>query len=626
MARLPVYHQQGRSQTDGNRRPQRAARTRKAPLPASPEAIPQALKSVARWVCWDYATDGSEKLRKLPIAAGGDHGCNYNDPSQWRTFDAAWHEAESRGGFGLGFVFSEADDIVGIDLDGCYDDDGRLADWGRQACREFAGCYCEQTPSGKGLHFIGRADAVAGRSRVDLGGGHLGVERYSRNRWFTVTGAPVCDGDICDIRDGMSWLAKTYFATTTTTASTSTTVAPHDDDPALDAELGRVCLTRIKPSRSHATEDWLAVGYACKGTSEGLRDDWLRWSAQWPDFDRAECLDRWQRFAPNSGIGTLVHLAKQDSGASAADLRKEAAGRLGRVAGEAQEARSPQAPTFLDAIAQWDQHAADPVVPTGLAPFDDATQGGLPRGALTGLVAPPGCGKSALALQLVLGALRRDRELRAVYGLGEMMLRDVAQRYAAVGAAVYGLPVVTMLEARNRHPRARDVLVRLGNDMGDRMSFVESPLSVSAMRAEVEMSGAKLLVVDFLQLVRGVGASQVEQIDIVIAELQNLAVSLDVAVIVISSMSKAAGQQTAAHQWGRGSASIGYALALLYVAEVDEHPQPDGTINIHWACRKARSIERQDIDLVFDGAVQTFMPSIRPVEAFASHAPAESEW
>lgn len=281
--------------------------------------------------------------------------------------------------------------------------------------------------------------------------------------------------------------------------------------------------------------------------------------------------------------------------------------------------------TFLDAIAQWDQHSSDPVVPTGLQPFDDATQGGLPRGALTGLVAPPGCGKSALALQLVLGALHQDPDLRAVYGLGEMMLRDVAARYAAVGAAIYGMPVVTMHEARNRDQRARDVLVRLGLDMGERLTFVESPLTTSAMRAEVERTGAKLLVVDFLQLVRGGGLSQVEQIDGIVDELQRLAVELDVAVVVISSMAKAAGQRTAAHEWGRGSASIGYSLALLYVAEVDEHENADGTIDIRWVCRKARSIERQDVDLVFDGGTQTFMPTIRPVEAFAGHAAEESE-
>ena len=297
------------------------------------------------------------------------------------------------------------------------------------------------------------------------------------------------------------------------------------------------------------------------------------------------------------------------------------------IAGQAgdQEQSPRKVITFLDAIAQWDQHSSDPVVPTGLQPFDDATQGGLPRGALTGLVAPPGCGKSALALQLVLGALHQDPDLRGVYGLGEMMLRDVAARYAAVGAAIYGMPVVTMHEARNRDQRARDVLVRLGNDMGERLTFVESPLTTSAMRAEVERTGAKVLVVDFLQLVRGGGLSQVEQIDGIVDELQRLAVELDVAVLLISSMAKAAGQRTAAHEWGRGSASIGYSLALLYVAEVDEHENADGTTDIRWVCRKARSIERQDVDLVFDGGVQTFLPAIRPVQEFATFAPTESE-
>lgn len=282
--------------------------------------------------------------------------------------------------------------------------------------------------------------------------------------------------------------------------------------------------------------------------------------------------------------------------------------------------------TFLDCIADWDAHDTDPVVPTGLRPFDSATQGGLPRGALTGLVAPPGGRKSAFALQLVLGALHEDRELRAVYARGEMTRREIAQRYACTGAYVYDMPPVTMLQAKQRHSRARNVLVALTNDMADRLTFVEPPLTVAAMRDEVKRTGAKLLVVDYLQLTQGDGTTQVEQLDGIVDDLQRLAVEQDVAVVLISSMAKAAGQRTGAHEWGRGSGQIGYTLSLLYVAEVDEHEDVDGSVGVRWVCKKARSIQPLDIELRFDGACQTFTPIERPVEAFAGHSPAESEW
>lgn len=309
-------------------------RTKTAKLPEDAELIPEELRAIPRWVCWDFCDTGEPKLRKVPIAAGRHTGCNYNTPAQWRTFEDVWSEATRRGGLGIGFVFSDADDIVGVDLDGCYDADGKLKAWARSISREFAGAYCELTPSGQGLHYIGRADGIDGKTRIDLPEG-AGLERYSKNRWFTFTGNRVCEGEVIDIREPMKWLGETFFqpaakkAATPATANTRTT---YDDDQQLDAEVGRVCLERMSASRSHDTEDWLRVGMACKATDEALGDDWLQWSAQWSDYDEAECRDRWSRFSPQSvGIGTLVHLAKEDSGLTAVDLKNEARQRLGRM-------------------------------------------------------------------------------------------------------------------------------------------------------------------------------------------------------------------------------------------------------------------------------------------------------
>ena len=323
----------GKAASAGAARGSFGTRTKTATLPEEAELIPAELREIPRWVCWDFCEKpGETKLRKVPITAGRNTGCNYNTPAQWRTFDDVWSEATRRGGLGIGFVFSSGDDIVGVDLDACYDESGGLKDWARSISREFAGAYCELTPSGQGLHFIGRADGIKGKKRAELPEG-AGVERYSENRWFTFTAKPQCEGEVIDLREPMAWLERTFFPPAPSKASAPTTTskpATYDDDPQLDAELARVCLERMSASRSHGTEDWLRVGMACKATSESLGDDWLRWSAQWSDYEEAECRDRWSRFSPqNIGIGTLVHYATSDASVSSLELRNEARERLG---------------------------------------------------------------------------------------------------------------------------------------------------------------------------------------------------------------------------------------------------------------------------------------------------------
>ena len=77
--------------------------------------IPTELKNHNQWICWDVGVrDGKEtKLSKDPN--GG--FAQTDDPSTWTGFLAMWDEADNHDG--IGFVFTEEDDFVGIDLDKC---------------------------------------------------------------------------------------------------------------------------------------------------------------------------------------------------------------------------------------------------------------------------------------------------------------------------------------------------------------------------------------------------------------------------------------------------------------------------------------------------------------------------
>ncbi|MGH3587805.1 MAG: hypothetical protein ACRDQ0_15935 [Pseudonocardia sp.] len=106
------------------------------------------------------------------------------DPRTWSSYKDA---AASSAGVGTGFVLSDVDDIVCIDLDHCLNPlTGRLALWAAAIVRNAGATYVEVSPSGDGLHIWGRADVRQGR-RIRRPDG-TAVEIYSTGRYITTTG------------------------------------------------------------------------------------------------------------------------------------------------------------------------------------------------------------------------------------------------------------------------------------------------------------------------------------------------------------------------------------------------------------------------------------------------------
>jgi KaiC/GvpD/RAD55 family RecA-like ATPase len=273
--------------------------------------------------------------------------------------------------------------------------------------------------------------------------------------------------------------------------------------------------------------------------------------------------------------------------------------------------------TFAEAVDEWARHERVPTVQTLLEPFDRATEGGLPIGGLTMLVAPPQCGKTALAVQLALGALLADADVRVVYGLGEMSSQSFARRMACVGASLLGHPRVTMADAGSRSRQARETLGELVAAIGDRLSIVPPPLTVDRLDEQVQRTGAKLLVVDYLQLVLADGDSRVEQLDRIVGGVRDLTIRRSAAGLVISSMAKATGEGSRIGQFARGTGEADYAAELVYLGVPDEREDEDGTRGVRWQCKKARNLPQVDVELRFDGAIQTFSGAVEPWPEFA---------
>jgi len=294
--------------------------------------------------------------------------------------------------------------------------------------------------------------------------------------------------------------------------------------------------------------------------------------------------------------------------------------------------------SLAQAADEWARHQKTPRVPTGLPWADLPMRGGLPIGGLVALVAPPGVGKTALAIQWTLGALLQDRALRAVWAAGELTPAALAGRaIVAASGLLDDCPLVTMDEADRRLPEARRAAVALTNAIGERFLILSPPLTVETIDAAVVAADAKLVVIDYLQLLRGpdAGRDRVADLDGIVGRIRELAIRRECAIVVVSSMAKATTTASRAGQLGRGSGEIDYAVELLYLGEIEEQGGepvigPDGMKGVVWRCRKARNLEPRDLVTRFDGATQTYhdgrldtdFPPM-PNEDFAAFAPGQ---
>lgn len=137
-----------------------------------------------QWICWkEEMRDG--KPTKIPVEPDTRSFAQTDDPSTWTTFDNAWVVYSDHEGIdGVGFVFSEEDSYVGVDLDHCVDPDSKDVD---QWAKEIIGATeapAEVSPSGTGLHLYLRGQLSGKRNRND----EIGIEIYDDVRFFTVTG------------------------------------------------------------------------------------------------------------------------------------------------------------------------------------------------------------------------------------------------------------------------------------------------------------------------------------------------------------------------------------------------------------------------------------------------------
>lgn len=184
--------------------------------------LPAEMKAIPNWLVWRLEDRGGAKPGKKPYSAHGGVA-NVADPSTFSTFDEAVRAFQSGNYAGIGFVFTGTP-FVGIDIDGCYDEQGKLLEDANQAhC--IAQSYVEISQSGRGLHIIMKGSLPTGDRRNTT----TGFEMYGHGspRYFAMTGNT--GGTTLPIREYQAaideiyarYVAKPMPAATTQTAATA---------------------------------------------------------------------------------------------------------------------------------------------------------------------------------------------------------------------------------------------------------------------------------------------------------------------------------------------------------------------------------------------------------------------
>lgn len=132
----------------------------------SPNA-PEPLKLLKQWVLWRLIhKEGQPKPTKVPIDPHTGNLASVSDPATWGDFETVCYLYMTGGYSGIGFVLTQNDPFVFIDLDDCRDP--KNGNW-----KTHAQCICfllpeaswETSQSGNGLHGIVHVNHKAGLSR-----------------------------------------------------------------------------------------------------------------------------------------------------------------------------------------------------------------------------------------------------------------------------------------------------------------------------------------------------------------------------------------------------------------------------------------------------------------------------
>jgi len=158
------------------------------------EQLPTVLCASRRWIGRKNVWDESKKKNKKPPYSpvdGSAIGATEKYADHWLTFDEALKGVVKYQLDGLGFVFKDGDGFIGLDFDDCRDPETGAIDPIVQNWLRWFPTFTEVSPSGTGIHIIGKAKLVKSLTAHPLDAARPEgpkIEIYDRDRYFAITG------------------------------------------------------------------------------------------------------------------------------------------------------------------------------------------------------------------------------------------------------------------------------------------------------------------------------------------------------------------------------------------------------------------------------------------------------
>ena len=274
-------------------------------LPVLFQNIPLTLRTIPRWTLWNYVEVGendTKRWSKLPVQPSGKAASSTNG-STWSDFHSV-EAAYLTGRFdGVGFVFTDDDHIIGVDLDDCYDDSkNQFTNHELEKIANGISGYMEVSPSGTGVKIFTLADIQGAHVDHDKG-----LEIYPKGRYFTVTGHKI-SGDVPTELQSIAHLIPERTVRITGDAFA-------DYNPPVDGwDIARVETELLPNFDPTYYTDWLQVGMCLHHQFQGdleACEAWDRWSygdGSVESYTTNACENKWKTFSQKSGGATLRSL------------------------------------------------------------------------------------------------------------------------------------------------------------------------------------------------------------------------------------------------------------------------------------------------------------------------------
>jgi replicative DNA helicase len=241
----------------------------------------------------------------------------------------------------------------------------------------------------------------------------------------------------------------------------------------------------------------------------------------------------------------------------------------------------------------------------------------------------PGAGKTALAMQLLLDALRLTPDLRAVVCNVEMPPAALLDRQLARLSGV-DLSIIRHRRLTTEHAGRIDQALETLESLAERLYFVRPPFDLANVAATADACDAGLLLLDYIQRIPPPGEHG-DKRGAVNATMDYIRKFADAgtAVVVVSAIGRTKdnkGRSTYAGD-GLNLASYRESSELEFGADdafiLAPNEDGDGATLRHL---KSRHAEAKDIDLGFDGKLQRFTPRSEPADTSKMQADLAALW